>query len=304
MKRLELWLALVLGLIIVQVVLTRPDDKLYIVQCDVGQGDATLIYKGSKQVLIDAGRPDGKVLTCLSRYMPFWDRKIELVVATHPDADHIGGLADILDRYEVELLLAPDLVHSTKQFWRTYELVRENDITVLTARKGQVLQLGEMHWTVLWPEGEYGEPLVWEYEFEIDTTRGVGVDYDEFLRRQPRDLNAASIVMSLEYGLLRALFAGEINVAEEKILLGRGVFGPVDVLKVGHHGSRTSTSVELLEAIRPRLGLIGVGENNRYGHPHREVMERLVEYEVNVGRTDIHGDLVVWSDGKRVGWEW
>ena len=296
MKRWRWWLLFILLMFVVQLVLTWPSDRLYIVQCDVGQGDASLITRNTTQVLIDGGPPNNKVLLCLADNMPMWDRRIELVVATHPDADHIGGLVEVFKRYKVDTLLVPDYVHDTDLFWSFYELSKDKS-KVVTVKQGSIIQIEGMEWKVLWPEKSYNEPLVWDYNFDRDDNFVRNEQIVPFIKRQPRDGNSISIVMNLEYGSFRALFTGDVGVNEENVLKSSGLLSTVHILKVGHHGSKTSTSVDFLEKVSPRYGLIGVGAGNKYGHPNKEVVDRLTDYGVEILRTDVLGTIKLWTDG-------
>ncbi len=264
--------------------ITMPDDELHISFLDVGQGDAILIQRGSQQVLIDGGPSPQTLAVELGDRMPFWDRTIELVVLTHPQEDHLSGLVEVLERYLVEQVLYPDLEAladfedplSLYQRWE--KLIEERDIASTTARAGQEIDLGEgVTIAVLHPPAI---PLE-------------GTD---------SDVNNNSAVLRLRAGRVSFLFTGDIEWEAEVSLLAGASELDCTVLKVAHHGSNNSTSAEFLEAASPQAAVISVGEGNTYGHPHDDVVERLIE-EIgaeNIFRTDQQGTIEFITDGERL----
>lgn len=270
----------------------KPDDKLHLVFCDVGQGDAILAIKGKNQILIDGG-PNNKVLECLSNHMPFWDKKIELVVLTHPEYDHITGLVAVLDRYSVDQILANSLLTDTGVFSKFREKVIAKKISVFSPKNGDKIKLGEMEFDVLFPLEKLGNELVWQNN-QPQEVMGESA--------YSSNLNNTAIVLKFIDQNFKALLTGDIGVTEETLLRqGFGGLEPVDVLKVGHHGSKSSTSLNFLEEIKPKLAVISVGANNRYGHPAGEILERLRDLEIKILRTDIDGEIEIISDGRS--WE-
>ena len=245
-----------------------PDSNLHIVACDVGQGDAILILKGSVQILTDGG-PNKKVLDCLSEYIPFWDREIELVVSTHPDADHSTGLIDVVKRYNVGTFLANDLDVSTQVWQALKKEVGSAGVRVLHPTNGLKLRLGLIYLDILHPpEG-----------FESAKT------------------NEYSIVYVLKYGDFEGIFTGDINQMISDQLSVNSEIGTVDYIKVPHHGSKNGLTENLLKVLKPKIAVISVGKNS-YGHPHEEILQMLKNSNAKLLRTDLKGDVRIATDGK------
>jgi len=212
---------------------------------DVGQGDAILISEGSHQVLIDGGKNGQLLLERLGRSIPFWDRTIEVVVATHPDQDHIGGLIDAVQVYDIEHVLATKARSDSGVFARWEEIIQ--DIPSIDTYR---------HLSLTFPSGAVLKTLYPQASLED---------------RVSSNTNDTSIAMKLTYGETEFLFTGDLGKDKERVL----DVGEVEVFKVGHHGSKSSTDEEFLQKIRPQFAIISAGEDNRYGHPASEVMERL-----------------------------
>lgn len=240
---------------------------------DVGQGDAIFLQAGNgNEVLIDGG-PDASVLSKLSAAMPFWDRSIDLVILTHPHADHLDGLVEVLKRYTIGVVLESGVNHSIPEYGEWHTLLREKGIRVVLAKAGQRVRLSD---TV---SLEVLAPLV-GYE-----------------GRSPKDVHEAMVVLKLVHGTGDVLLMGDAERPLERELLASGANLDVDILKVGHHGSKTSTSEEFLRATTPQVAIISVGRKNRYGHPTQEVLDRLAREGIRVLRTDRDGTIVFRSDG-------
>lgn len=265
-------------------VFSLPDDKLHLIFCDVGQGDAILITKGTTQILIDGG-PNQKVLTCLANHLPFWDRTIEMVVVTHPDNDHLGGLPDVIERYNVTQLVSHSLVRDSAIFWTFRDEVIEKKISVYSPKAGDKIQLGGISLEILFPLEKLGDELVWQPEAE---TKVLGA------YSYPTNANDVSLVSLFSYGDFDVLLPGDIGSQNEGVIEADK---EIEVLKVAHHGSKYSTSEEFLARLDPDLAVISVG-NNSFGHPTSEVLERLRNLGVEILRTDINGEIEVVSDGK------
>ncbi|MCJ7804730.1 MBL fold metallo-hydrolase [Patescibacteria group bacterium] len=274
MKELEVlkkplfWLILIL-ILLWGVVFSLPDKQLHLVFCDVDQGDAILISYLQTQVLIDGG-PDNKILGCLSKNMPFWDRKIEIVVLTHPEEDHFGGLIDVFKRYNVRYFVSNGLIKSSASFTELEQSRRSKKVLPLMVKVGDKIKISSLQFLFLWPE---------KGDFKTD------------------DFNDSSVVLKLVYGDFEALFPGDISEKVEKLLDLPA--GGVEILKVAHHGSKFSTSEEFLRKIKPKLAVISVGKN-RFGHPTLEVLERLNQAGIRVLRTDQQGEIEIVSNG----WGW
>jgi len=256
--------------------ITMPDDELHVSFLDIGQGDAILIQRGSQQVLIDGGPSPQTLVLELGERMPFWDRTIELVVLTHPHADHLSGLVEVLERYQVEQVLYPNLEYGSSLYDEWEALIEEKGIASTLAQAGQEIDLGEgVTMTMLHPPATLLE--------------GTG-----------SDINNNSAVLRLDSGQVSFLLTGDIEWEAEFKLIASGAELTCTVLKVGHGGSYTSTSLDFLEAASPQLAVISVGEDNPYGHPYGEVVERLEESlgAENVFRTDADGTIEFITDGE------
>ena len=250
-------------------------DGVLVAFLDVGQGDAIFIEApDGSQVLVDGGSGKG-VLRALSDVMPFYDRSIDLVVATHPDADHIGGLSHVLDRYRVSGYLESGASADTAAY-RNLEasLGREQGLARMTVRRGMTVALASSTiLAVLFPDRDASG-------FET---------------------NDASIIMRLDYGKTSFLLTGDApQKIEEYVVALDHASVNVDVLKAGHHGSKTSTSDTLLGWASPIYAVISAGKDNRYGHPHAEVLEKLKNSEIEIVRTDEHGTVRMKSNGSRI----
>ena len=294
----------VLSLLVWLAVFSFPDNKLHIVFCDVGQGDSILIEKGSNQILIDGG-PDEKVLQCLSNNLPFWDRTIEMVVLTHPQADHLTGLVSVIERYNVKHFVVNNILNDTKLFWKFRDELIKEKAEIDNPRAGERFKIGSLQLLVLWPEERLGDPLVWKKESQGNTSdggpqgllRGGGIgERDSILGKAvyAGDLNKTSVILKLSFGNFDALFTSDIGFdIESKINVGK-----VEVLKVAHHGSKYSTSAQFIKKIQPWLAVISVGKN-RFGHPSPMVIKRLKSLGARVLRTDQNGEIEIVSDGRK-----
>jgi len=274
-KKPFFWLSLVLALIWLAI-LKLPDQKLHLVFCDVGQGDAVLIYQGQNQVLLDGG-PDSSVLTCLANHLPFWDRQIELMVATHPDDDHLTGLIDVLERYDVSQLVVNSTGKDSAVFKEFKQAVAEEGLKIHFPKKGEKIKLGSLSLMVLWPQSQ------------ADVLGATTLE---------KAVNELSLVFKLSFGEFDALLPGDISTqVEDKLDLEE-----VEVLKVAHHGSKYSTSPEFLFKTSPELAIVSVGKNP-FGHPTEEVLERLGSLGIKILRTDLQGEIEVITDGQKWGIE-
>jgi len=212
-SRLNLGLVVMLGLVLL-VGWQRQDDKLRIVMCDVGQGDAVLVSWKSYQLLVDGG-PDNSVLSCLGKNMGFWDRKIEVVVVTHPQADHMTGLIEVVERYEVGQLIAAKVVNDIPEFWRLRQVVEEKQVEVKELVKGDRLRLGAVELKVLWPEERGEELLAWRRGDEDRQVLG--------MKSYQPDMNKMSLVLLGSFGKFDFLLTGDIGEGEEREFMAVGI---------------------------------------------------------------------------------
>lgn len=256
--------------------LTQPDGRLHVTFFDVGQGDAIFIQTPSgRQVLVDGGNFPSVLNDQLSRQLPFWDREIDLLVATHPDADHVTGLTGVFSRYRVGRLLTNGQGFNESPIYDAVLAAAETRGTsIQRAQAGQVIEIGD------------GVRLEALHPGEILTD----------------DRNENSVVLRLVYGDFSLLLTGDADEASERVMLRNGRSLHALVLKAGHHGSNTSTSTPFLEAVRPQIVIVSAGKDNRFGHPNQEVLDRATAVGAIVLRTDELGTIEVITDGQQMWW--
>lgn len=237
---------------------------------DVGQGDCILIKSDDEAMLIDAGER-GNAETITNYLKQHGVTKLDYVIATHPHSDHIGSMADVLSAFPTSNIIMPKLSKSNIPTTKTYEnllkTVKSQNINMIAAVPGESYKIGKAEMTVL-------APLT---------------DND--------DLNNMSVVTRVVYGVNSFLFTGDAEVKSENRILDTDAVLRSDVLKMGHHGSSTSSGEKFMDAVNPRLCIISCGKDNDYGHPHKETLEMLEERKISYLRTDEVGSIVVGSDG-------
>jgi competence protein ComEC len=240
---------------------------------DIGQGDGLFIQGPTGiQVLVDAGPNTGAVLRALPAVMPWWDRTIDMALETHPDADHMGGMLDVFERYRVDAFITPGIIKHNTTTDALDRAVDAEHSKIYVARRGMVVDLGGgAELDVLYPDQ----------------------DVSGFGERT----NDGSVVAKLVFGSTSVMLTGDAAFATESHLLALGTSTlQATILKVGHHGSKTSTSDAFIAAVHPQVALISVGAKNSYGHPTQETLSRLQNAGVPVLRTDQHGTIVCTSD--------
>lgn len=237
---------------------------------DVGQGDAEFIETPLKQqVLIDGG-PDLSILEKLGKAMPFYDRYIDLVILTHPEQDHLNGLIELLKRYNVGVIITTGVVRDTEQYKEWINTIKEKKIPVYIAQMG-----GEVN---------FSENLKLDILYPLENLAGEKIS----------DSNNTSIVSKLIYGDFEVLFTGDIEKSVENKIVASGQNLQSDIIKIAHHGSKTSSGEEFLKAADALLAVIEVGKDNKYGHPHQEVLDRLKN--LNILDTK-NGNIEIFSNG-------
>jgi DNA internalization-related competence protein ComEC/Rec2 len=237
---------------------------------DVGQGDSILIEADNSAMLIDAGENNkGSVVVDYLKSQNI--KELYYVIGTHPHSDHIGGLDTVLNSFPVKKVIMPEVSHTTETYEDVLDAVEKNNLTITRPVVGSSYQLGPATFTILAPNSS---------------------SYEE--------LNDYSIVLKLTYGNTSFLFTGDAGIASEKEMLKTGLDLSADVLKIGHHGSISSSSKEFLDAVNPSYAMICVGKNNDYGHPHAETLRALKERDIKLYRTDMQGTVVFTSDGKNI----
>lgn len=270
---LVIFLALGTALIWYAVFYFESHQNLLVTFFDVGQGDAIFIeVPNGNQILVDGG-PNAQVLSKLGQRMPFWDRSLDLVILTHPHADHLDGLLEVLKRYNVSTVIETGVRHSIPEYSEWQQLLKEKNVNVVIAKRGQRIQLSDSAYLdILTP-------------------------FEGFEGKSPKNIHDSMVVSKLFYGSTTALLMGDAERPLEYQLVFEGTNLKVDILKVGHHGSKTSSSEEFLKAVSPRYAVISVGKKNRYGHPHQEVVDRLNSLGIKIFRTDVDGDITLVGDG-------
>ena len=255
-----------------------PEELLCVHFLDVGQGDATFIEApGGAQVLIDGGKGSA-VLRALAAQMSFFDRDIDVVIATHPDQDHIGGLVAVLERFSVGSIVQTENQNDTSVADAFAAGVAQEGVREILGRAGTTLTLGH---------GTAG-PVVLTILFPDRNAAGF-------------ESNASSIIAQLVYGETEFMLMGDAPKSIERHLLTQfGAALASDVLKVGHHGSDTSTDAAFLSAVTPTYGVISAGKDNAYGHPHHAVLDRLTAAGVITKNTADVGSVSFVSDGKLI----
>jgi len=254
-------------------------NALQVTFFDVGQGDSAFIQTQSRhQVLIDGG-PGSIVLQKLSKEMPFWDRTIDLIILSHPESDHLTGLLSVLKNYKVENILWTGIVRDTPEYKEWETLIKEEGARIEIAKAGKRIYFSDSE------SDQYIEVL---YPFE-------SLEGKNF-----KDSNDISIVNKLVFRENSFLFPGDIYKSAEEELVKKESDIDADVLKISHHGSKTSSKEEFIEKVSPSICVISVGKNNSYGHPHKETLEVLEKYDTTILRTDLLGDVKIISDGKKL----
>jgi competence protein ComEC len=242
----------------------RGDLLFYFLE--VGQGDGSLVVlPGGVKILIDGGPPNGRVLEALAKALPPTERYLDLVILSHPELDHFGGLIEVLRRYRVGIFIHNGRAGTASAFEELKAVINEKGVKTINLGAGDRIRHQKSVMRIISPDSEL-------------VKRGVS--------------NDTSLVFALEAGGARALFTGDISAAIEEKLVGFSEWAPVDILKVAHHGSKYSSSARFLSVARPRLAAIGVGKNF-YGHPTREALSRLLAAGATIYRTDQDGTIKV-----------
>jgi len=257
---------------------TLPDDKLRVSFLDVGQGDAILIQKGNTRILIDGGPSPRDISLELSNRMPYWDRSIDIAVLTHPHQDHLAGLLEVLRRYDVGQVLYPATTSETPLYKEWVRFIGEAGVEGKVAISGQCIDLGDgVSLEVLWPS--------------LKPITGSESDMDN-----------NSVVVLLKSGDISFLLTGDARSEAEWELIRARANIQGTVIKVGHHGSSTSTIPQFLAVANPQLAVISVGASNSYNLPDEDVILGLEEWvgKSNVYRTDLHSTITFVTDGTRL----
>ncbi|HBH19396.1 MAG TPA: MBL fold metallo-hydrolase [Candidatus Peribacter riflensis] len=256
----------VTSLVLIREIRRLPVGHLTVQFFDVGQGDSALMVSPSgKTILIDGG-PDLSALEALGKALPLSKKSIDLLILSHPDPDHFTAFPEILRRFKVGALLLPAIRNNEEPFQVLLAIAQEQGIPLVAANPERDIDLNDgVVLDILWPP--HPAPLIGD--------------------------NDASIVLRASFGTGSVLFTGDLGVQGEATLLATGVDVSAQVLKVGHHGSRFSSSDAFLTAVSPRLAVISVGKDNHYGHPNPETLQRLTTAGIPVRTTAEEGDIVL-----------
>ena len=251
---------------------TNTENTIKVSYIDVGQGDSILIQVNGKNLLIDAGPNDStdKLMSYLSKQNI---KKLDFIVATHPHEDHIGAMDTVIKKYDIGQFYAPKKTTTTKTFENMVTALKTKNIKISTATAGVNLDLGK--------------------NVKCEMIAPNNTNYGD-------NLNNYSAVIKITYGNSKFLFMGDAEKLNEKEILSKNYDIASDVLKLGHHGSSTSSSKAFLDKVAPKIAIVSCGKNNDYGHPHKETMDEMKKRNIQVYRTDVDGSIVLISDGKKI----
>ncbi|ACA45804.1 MBL fold metallo-hydrolase [Clostridium botulinum] len=250
---------------------SNKSNELKVHYIDVGQGDSILVQTKDKNILIDAGtrKSSDSLISYLKKQHI---KKLDYVIATHPHEDHIGGMPKVIEEFEISNFYAPKKTANTKIFKDMILQLKKKNLKINVAKKG----------------------------ISLDLSNNSSLDFLAPVKDNYENTNDSSAVVKLTHGNTKFLFTGDAEKTSEKDILNSNEDLSSNVLKVGHHGSHSSSSKEFLDKINPKIAIISCGKNNDYGHPHKETMKELNKRNIEVYRTDIDGNIVLTSDGENI----
>lgn len=281
-----------IGLVLlISFLFTLPDGRLHIYFCDVGQGDSVYIRAPDNHDMLIDGGPDEKVLSCLGKYMPFYDRTIDVVVLTHPQKDHLQGLISVVERYTVKYFVIGVEGNNTEGYTKLVEAIEKKKVPIKNLYLGDTFSLGSAKFSVLWPERDWVASHLNKEQLAINNSSQavLGLSTDT-------ELNSFSYFLHLQYGSFDVLFTGDGDSTIQPEIMRQANLPDIEVLKFPHHGSKTAILPEFLAVVKPELAVISVGRNS-YGHPSFDAMDLLKERSIEIKRTDRDGNIEVESDG-------
>ena len=244
-----------------------PDQLLHVYFLDIGQGDSIFIKTPENHKILIDGGPNGRVLNELSEIMPFFDKTIDLIILTHPHADHVGGLIEVLKKYEVKNVLLTGVEYDSEMYVEFLRELGEGERGVFLAKNSSDFMLGDVLFDTFYPFDQ--------------------LDGDEL-----SNINNSSIVMRVSHGDMSILLTGDLESKAEKELIKTNIELESDIFKAGHHGSRTASTLEFLQRVQPEIVVIQSGEDNKFGHPHTETLENFKEIGVEkIYRNDLDGRI-------------
>ncbi|MDD5605983.1 MAG: MBL fold metallo-hydrolase [Patescibacteria group bacterium] len=270
----RLWVAILLvlaNLTWVWAVVTRHDGLTHIYFLDVGHGDSILITTPERQAILIDGGPSASVVAQIDSRLPVWKRNLDLVVLTHPHADHVTGLIEVINRYHVDAFLHNPVDYDTHTISTLYSVISQKQVNLVEAKAGMTYDFNECRLDILY-RGNLSQTLT--------------------------DVNDTSIVSELTCGDFNALFVADISADIERELIAHSQLHNVEVLKVGHQGSRYSTSEAFLKVVQPETAVLTVGKNS-FGHPHPETLAKLQQAGSHIYSTLADGTVEIVTDGTR-----
>lgn len=280
------------------------DKRLRITFCDVGQGDATLLSVGSTQLLIDTG-PNERVMECLNKNIPFWDKTIEFFVLTHMDSDHIGGASQVLDHFSVRYIFVNPSDKKTSDFTHLEQVISRkinSKTKLIHTFLGQNIQLTEqIEGTVINPNIQFPQVEMSKNQLSETILSDFQSKYIEEKIAKISE-NNRSIALFIIFNKVSILLPGGLEEKGELAVIQTGLLNRVAILKVGHHGSKTSSKPGFIDILQPEIAVISSGKNNAYNHPNPQVVELFTEIGAQIYQTKSSGEITFISDGVQV-WE-
>lgn len=276
-KKLRIFVPIALLLLLTESLFTAAPEgdktnfsilKVHII--DIGQGDSVLIESDNQYMLIDAGEKGTSSLV-IEYLEDSGVKKLDYVIATHPHSDHIGGLVDVINSFQVGKIIMPNVVHTSRTFENLLDTISDHALKITKPIIGNEYAIGEASFIIIAPNS---------------------LSYDS--------LNNYSVGIKLTYEENSFVFTGDAEIESEYEMLENGINLDADVLKLGHHGSSTSNSESFLDAVTPSIAIVSAGIDNQYGHPHVEILESIKEKNITLYRTDTQGTIILESDGKKI----
>lgn len=250
---------------------SKDKNKLFIHYIDVGQGDSILIQVNNKNLLIDAG-PNEATKEVVAYLKKMQVKKLDYIVTTHPHEDHIGGMSKVIKSFDIGCFYAPKKTMNTTTFSNMASALKRKNLKINVAKSGILLDMGN--------------DIICEFLSPNNNSYN--------------DINNYSATIKITYGNNKFLFMGDAEKLVEKEILNKGYDVSCDVVKVGHHGSTSSSSKEFLNKANPKYVVISCGKGNKYGHPHKETLSELKKRNIQLRRTDLNGTVVFSSDGNKI----